>query len=115
MIKQLYYPLADFLDHEHILSLFSYCFHNYEEETCGVILNRKWYKSKNLAPDPTKNFILDDKVWIGVQLLGKPSAIVHTHPIGTSRASEMDLIQQKHFNVPFIIISLENCDMEIYS
>ena len=115
MIKQLYYPLAAFLDHEHILKVISDCFTNFEEESCGVVVNRKWYKSKNIAPNPTENFILDDKVWIGVQLLGKPSAIIHTHPHSSAKASELDLTQQKHFNIPFIIISLENCDLEIYS
>lgn len=88
---------------------------NWNEEICGVVVNRKWYRAKNIAPSPTENFILDDKVWIGVQLLGKPSAVIHTHPIGSAKASELDLVQQKHFNIPFIIISLENCDLEIYS
>lgn len=115
MIKQLYFPLGAFLDHEHILKVIRDCFMNWNEEICGVVVNRKWYRAKNIAPNPTENFILDDKVWIGVQLLGKPSAVIHTHPIGSAKASELDLVQQKHFNIPFIIISLENCDLEIYS
>ena len=107
--------MEDFLDHEHILKLINYCFSITAEESCGVICNRKWYPCKNVAENPSKNFVLDDKVWIGVQLLGKPSAIVHTHPTSSAKASELDLIQQKHFNIPFIIISLETCELEIYS
>jgi proteasome lid subunit RPN8/RPN11 len=115
MIKQLFYRLGDFLDHEHILKLLVHFCKHFEEEACGVIVNRKFVICKNVAQNVKNDFEINDLDWIKCQLYGKPQAIVHSHPRSGPKPSEMDMLQAKRFNLTYIIISLRNWEMEIYT
>jgi len=114
-IKQLFYRLEDFLDHEHILKLLIHFCKHFEEEACGVIVNKKFVICKNVANNVENDFEINDLDWIKCQLYGKPQAIVHSHPRSGPKPSEMDMLQAKRFNLSYIIISLRNWEMEIYT
>ena len=80
-----------------------------------MTLNSKWYKAKNVAETPNNDFVMNDLDWIKFQLLGSPSAIVHSHPRSGANLSEFDRVQQARFKIPFIIVSLRDWNVEIYS
>ncbi len=107
--------MEDFLDHEHILKLLLHFCSNITQESCGVIINKKFIPCKNVANNLENDFEISDLDWIRCQLIGKPQAIVHSHPRSGPKPSEMDITQAKRFNLTYIIISLRNWEMEIYT
>lgn len=106
--------MEDFLDLEHIHKLLYYFCTEYPKEACGAIVNRKWIPCRNEAVAPENDFEMNVNDWIKVQIMGKPEAIVHSHPRSGAVASEFDLVQHKILNLPFIIVSLRDWNVEIY-
>lgn len=106
--------MEDFLDLEHTHKLLHYFCTQYPKEACGAIVNRKWIACRNDAVTPENDFVMNTNDWIKVQMIGKPFAIVHSHPRSGCAASEFDLVQCKNLSIPFIIVSLRDWNMEIY-
>ena len=76
----------------------------YPEECCGLIVGGKYLPCTNIAPtiydqngiikqDKTTNFEIDPEDLVSAENQGEIQAYVHSHPDGTTRATDLDRIQ----------------------
>lgn len=59
------------------------------QESCGVVVNGKYWPCRNVADDPCTDFVINPVDYATAALYGNVEAIVHSHPIGGS-ASQAD-------------------------
>lgn len=54
----------------------------FPKESCGVVVNGKYWRCRNIADDPERDFIMNPKDYAVASFYGKVEAIVHSHPLG---------------------------------
>jgi len=59
------------------------------KEACGVVVDGRYWRCRNIADDPDQDFVLDPKDYAIASFYGTIEAIVHSHPLG-GPASECD-------------------------
>lgn len=75
------------------------------KESCGVVVDGKYWRCRNIAADPEQSFALNPCDYAAAALFGRVEAIVHSHPQG-GPASEADLAACKQTKVPWHIYSM---------
>ena len=65
-------------------------------ESCGLLLVKKgkevYFPCKNLAFEPTDQFIIDADCWVKAEDQGEIIAVVHSHPVTSPNPSEADKV-----------------------
>ncbi len=74
-------------------------------ESCGVVVEGKYWRCRNIAANAENDFCLDPRDYAMARLYGKLEAIVHSHPRG-GPASEADLKAQKQSQLTWHIYSI---------
>lgn len=77
----------------------------YPEEACGLVVSGTYFPCRNIALNPTKNFVLNPVDYAKAMLSGSIEAVVHSHPQGTP-ISEHDLDACKQTKLPWYIYSV---------
>ena len=75
------------------------------EESCGLVVNSSYFPCRNIAPEPTKSFVINPVDYARAMLVGKIEAIVHSHPLGTP-ISDYDRNASRHTNLPWYVYSV---------
>jgi proteasome lid subunit RPN8/RPN11 len=75
------------------------------KEACGVVVDGKYWRCRNIADNPENNFVLNPKDFATARVYGKVQSIVHSHPQG-GPASEADLKAQKQSQLTWHIYSI---------
>ena len=78
----------------------------YPKESCGVIVNGKYIKCRNVHPDPINHFRINDDDFMWASDAGEIQAIIHSHPNLPATPSDHDIRQCKLSGVPWGIISI---------
>ena len=78
-------------------------------ESCGLLTVKKgkeiYYPCKNLAFDPTDQFIIDADDWVKVEDDGgEIIAVVHSHPTTSAKPSEADRVACEKSNLKWWIV-----------
>ncbi len=74
-------------------------------ESCGVVVNGKYWPCRNIAEDPEQDFVIEPRDYAVAAMYGKVEAIVHSHPMG-GPASFVDKYSCTSTNVPWHIWSM---------
>ena len=53
-------------------------------EACGVVVNGKYWRCRNIAEDPEQDFVIEPRDYAVAAMYGRVEAIVHSHPMGGS-------------------------------
>ena len=65
-------------------------------ESCGLLIIKKgkevYFPCKNLAFEPTDQFIIDADCWVEAEDQGEIVAVVHSHPVTSPNPSEADRV-----------------------
>ncbi len=77
------------------------------KESCGLIVENKYWKCRNAADNPEKDFMIDPKDYMKARRKGKLQAIIHSHPEGGG-ASKQDVVACRRTKVPWYIYSIPN-------
>lgn len=72
------------------------------KEACGVVVKGVYYRCRNIAENPTYDFVLDPRDYLKARLKGKIETVVHSHPEG-GRASNLDMMACKQMKLPWHI------------
>ena len=75
----------------------------YPNEACGLIVDKKYVPCNNLSTIADQ-FYIDPKDYARAESMGDIVAIVHSHPDGTSTASEADKAQMALHGLPWVIV-----------
>ena len=51
-------------------------------EACGVVVNGRYWRCRNIADDPQLNFVLHPADYAAAALFGTVESVVHSHPMG---------------------------------
>ena len=74
-------------------------------ESCGVVVNGKYWPCRNIADDPAADFVIHPRDYAVAAMYGSVEAIVHSHPKGGS-ASKADERSCAGTKVPWHIWSV---------
>lgn len=85
----------------------------YPLECCGVIVDRQYIPCRNISAQ-NDQFEIHPEDLSMIEDQGEIQAYVHSHPDGTTRASELDLTQIELHKKPWVICSYPNIDFQIY-
>ncbi|MFX8474731.1 C40 family peptidase, partial [Acinetobacter baumannii] len=85
----------------------------YPHESCGVIIDKQYIACRNIAEQSDQFEIHPEDLAIAEDQ-GEILAYVHSHPDGTTRASELDLIQIELHQKPWVICSYPDLDFQVY-
>ena len=77
----------------------------YPKEAAGLIVNGSYFTSRNIAPQPRKNFVIDPVDYARAMYLGPIEGVVHSHPKGTP-VSNHDRDSCKQTKLPWYIYSV---------
>jgi proteasome lid subunit RPN8/RPN11 len=77
----------------------------FPKEACGVIVDGKYWRCRNIADDPTEDFVLDPRDYAMASFYGKIEGIVHSHPRG-GIASAVDHRSCSQTDLPWYIWSM---------
>ena len=77
----------------------------FPNEACGVIVNGEYWRCRNIADDPTQDFVLDPRDYAVASFYGKIEAVVHSHPQGVI-ASTVDHCSCLETKMPWHIWSM---------
>jgi len=75
----------------------------YPYESCGFIIDDKYYPQINIADSPIRDFKIADRDYIKYH--GKIDAVVHSH-INCEFASGADFRQQACMDIPWLIFNI---------
>jgi proteasome lid subunit RPN8/RPN11 len=84
---------------------------NYPEESCGIIVGDQVIPFRNLAEDPTRDFILDPTAWAKYK---KVDCVWHSH-INDTDLSFADIRSAKQLRVPIYLFSLPTGKEYLYN
>jgi proteasome lid subunit RPN8/RPN11 len=59
------------------------------KESCGIVVNDKYYPCNNISDTPEDNFAIHPKDFLKARLKGTLQYVIHSHPEG-GNASEQD-------------------------
>lgn len=79
----------------------------YPRESCGLMINDVYIPCRNIAEDPTKDFVIDPKDRLKAEKTGQIRAVIHSHPGGPMFPSESDMTGQIASGVAWAIIGLD--------
>lgn len=104
----------DIIDHARV---------EYPRESCGIVIsvegstpNKEYIPCKNLS-ESEDQFYIDPRDLVKAEAKGNILAYVHSHPNGTCKPSEPDLVQMNNHNKAWIICSYEpdvESEIDIY-
>lgn len=72
-------------------------------ECCGFIVSNAYVPCRNISTDDA-SFEIDPKDTVKAERLGEIQAIVHSHPHGSSDASDMDKQQMALHGLTWVIV-----------
>ncbi|MPX15586.1 C40 family peptidase, partial [Moraxella catarrhalis] len=75
----------------------------YPNECCGLIIDGQYYPCDNVAVNPTEHFEIDPKDFARAESMGQIQAIVHSHPDGNAKPSEIDRVQMSIHGLDWVI------------
>jgi proteasome lid subunit RPN8/RPN11 len=75
------------------------------KEACGVIVDGKYWRCRNIADNPERDFMMSPADYAMAALFGKIEAVVHSHPMG-GPASDADRMACAGTKVPWHIWSM---------
>lgn len=81
----------------------------YPAECCGLIVNDDYIPCQNIASNHNQ-FEICPKDWAKAEDLGDIQAIVHSHPDGSTQASDLDLHQIELHSLTWVIVSYSELD-----
>lgn len=101
---------------KHILKAFrEHAAAEYPRECCGVVVQigrrHRYVPCRNLAADAGERFELAPEDYAAAEDLGTVIGVVHSHPDGTSRASDTDVALCNAGTVPWHILSWPEGDL----
>ncbi|MDO7202853.1 C40 family peptidase [Acinetobacter baumannii] len=85
----------------------------YPLECCGVIVDKQYIACRNIA-EQSDQFEIHPEDLASAEDQGEILAYVHSHPDGTTKASELDLIQIELHQKPWVICSYPDLDFQVY-
>ncbi|MGQ0979449.1 C40 family peptidase [Acinetobacter baumannii] len=85
----------------------------YPHECCGVIIDKQYIPCRNISKNSDQFEIHPEDLAIAEDQ-GEILAYVHSHPDGTTKASELDLIQIELHKTPWVICSYPDLDFQVY-
>lgn len=85
----------------------------YPFECCGVIVDKQYIPCRNISNQHDQFEIHPEDLAIAEDQ-GNIVAFVHSHPDGTTRASELDLVQIELHKKPWVICSYPELDFCVY-
>lgn len=85
----------------------------YPLECCGVIIDKQYIACRNIA-EQSDQFEIHPEDLASAEDQGEILAYVHSHPDGTTKASELDLIQIELHQKPWVICSYPDLDFQVY-
>ena len=71
-------------------------------ESCGLVVNGKYWPCRNIADDPTADFVIEPKDYAVAAMYGSVEAVVHSHPKG-GPASNADRLSCTGTKIPWHI------------
>lgn len=85
----------------------------YPKEGCGILAVQKgkpkWFPCTNIA-EADEEFILDSTEYLKIHRTSDIVGIIHSHPDGTSEASESDISYCNSLGIPYYIFSYPEMD-----
>lgn len=85
----------------------------YPLESCGVVINNSYIPCQNLSTTVDQFYIAPEDL-VEAEKLGTIQAYVHSHPDGTTEASEPDLIGISNHNKTWLIASYPEGEVARY-
>lgn len=85
----------------------------YPNECCGVIVNDKYIACRNTSSERDA-FVIHFEDLANAEDLGEIKAYVHSHPDGTTVASDLDLHQIELHKKPWVICAYPEIDFAVY-
>ena len=76
--------------HPCLISAASHAEREHPRESCGLVVKGTYWPCEDIAKDPTADFAIDPRVYLGAQMSGGVDAIVHSHPLD-SPPSKLDI------------------------
>ena len=84
----------------------------YPKESCGLVVAVKrkeiYYPCKNIAENPTINFVMDPGDFVDAEDMGTIKVLVHSHPDEPARPTMADMVNCENSGVKWRIISVGN-------
>jgi proteasome lid subunit RPN8/RPN11 len=96
-----------------------FCEESVKNEVCGIIgsdgENYIFQKAKNIANDPTSNFVLDPLQYLMFKNKYKTIAVFHSHVVGDEKPSDFDILMSENSCVPFVVYALNTKKYFLYT
>lgn len=74
-------------------------------ESCGLVVNGRYFPCNNVAKDPAADFIICPNDYLSAAMSGKIEAVVHSHPNGGG-PSEFDKNACKATRLPWFVLDV---------
>ena len=74
-------------------------------ESCGLVVNGRYFPCQNIAIDPAANFAINPADYARAMFTGTIEAVVHSHPQGTP-VSDHDQRACTQTNIPWYVYSV---------
>lgn len=82
----------------------------FPQEACGLIVvvkgKERYIPCRNIAPDPTRDFVLAPEDYAKAEDTGDIVAVAHTHPNASAKASAADMTSCEESGLPWYILSI---------
>lgn len=75
------------------------------QESCGLVVNDRYFPCRNIALEPRENFVIDPVDYARAMHFGPIEGVVHSHPKGTP-ISDHDRKACKQTKLPWYIYSV---------
>lgn len=73
----------DFLEPDCSFEAEAHAFCELPRESCGLVVDGKYWPCRNVAEDPCADFVLDPRDYLMATLSGMIEAVIHSHPEDT--------------------------------
>ncbi len=83
----------------------------FPNESCGIVVGGKYMRCRNVADDPTQDFVIHPQDQRNAMLTGEMQAIIHSHPNGPLHPTKADMEGQIKSALPWAIIGLDESRM----
>ena len=87
-------------------SAIAHAIDEYPKESCGVIVNNKYIRCRNVHSTPETDFKMCPEDYLAACDIGEVQAVIHSHPDLPAKPSELDISQCKESGVPWGIVSI---------